>query len=118
MIVVTGATGQLGQRVVQQLLEIVPAAQVAVMVRGVAKAADLAARGVDVRVANYDEPATVYAALAGAKKVLLVSGSEIGKRALQHRAVISAATQRGVQQSGTPRTTRTRSTPRSRLERS
>ncbi len=96
MIVVTGATGQLGRHVVQQLLEKVPAAQVAVVVRDASKAADLAARGVSVRVADYNQPATVDAALEGAEKVLLISGTEFGKRVAQHTVVTEAAKKRGV----------------------
>ena len=96
MIIVTGATGQLGRQVVQQLLEKVPAAQVAVVVRDASKAADFAARGVSVRVADYNQPATVDAALEGAEKVLLISGTEIGKRVAQHTVVVEAAKKRGV----------------------
>jgi NAD(P)H dehydrogenase (quinone) len=69
MIVVTGAAGQLGQQVVQQLLEKVAAAEVAAVVRNPGKVADLAARGVQVRVADYDDPAALDAALAGADRV-------------------------------------------------
>lgn len=91
MIVVTAATGHLGQHVVRQLVAKVPAGQVAVAVRNPAKAADLAALGVQVRAADYAQPATLTAALAGADKVLLISSNEMGQRAAQHQAVIDAA---------------------------
>lgn len=96
MIVVTGATGQLGRLVVHSLLRSVPAGEIVAAVRQPDKAADLAALGVQVRQADYDQPATLAAALAGADKVLLVSSSEVGRRVPQHRAVIDAAKAQGV----------------------
>ncbi|MGW8391786.1 NAD(P)H-binding protein [Pseudoduganella sp. HUAS MS19] len=96
MIVVTGASGALGQLVVQGLLAKVPAAQIVAAVRDPAKVAHLAARGVQVRRADYTDPASLDEAFAGADRVLLVSGNEIGQRAAQHRAVIEAAKRAGV----------------------
>lgn len=96
MIVVTGATGKLGRHVVELLLARVPAKEVAVAVRDPKKAEALAARGVEVRRADYDDPASVEAALRGADKVLLISSSEVGKRYAQHRAAIEAAKKNGV----------------------
>src|SRR5258708_7316512 len=96
MIVVTGATGHLGRLVVDALLEAVPAGQVVAAVRTPAKAADLAAPGVQVREADYERPETLAAAFAGADKVLLISSSEVGRRAPQHTAAIEAAKAAGV----------------------
>ncbi|MBL8303276.1 MAG: SDR family oxidoreductase [Ideonella sp.] len=96
MIVVTGATGQLGRLVIRKLLETVPASQVVAAVRQPAQAADLAALGVQVRAADYTRPATLAAAFAGARKLLLISSSEVGQRTAQHRAVIDAAREAGV----------------------
>lgn len=96
MIVVTGATGHLGKLVVEGLLERLPADQVVAAVRTPEKAADLAERGVEVRRADYTDPASLDTALKGADKVLLVSGSEVGQRVAQHQAVIEAAKQAGV----------------------
>lgn len=96
MIVVTGATGQLGRLVVEGLLAAVPASELAVVVRSAEKAADLAARGVDVRTADYDRPETLAGVFASGDKVLLISGSEIGSRVPQHQAVIDAAKAAGV----------------------
>jgi NAD(P)H dehydrogenase (quinone) len=95
-IIVTGATGQLGRLVVADLLKIAPAAHVIGLVRNAAAAKDIADRGVELRTANYDDPASVAAALAGADKVLLISSSEVGRRAQQHRSVIDAAKAAGV----------------------
>jgi len=96
MIVVTGATGQLGRLVVENLLKTVPANAIVAAVRDPAKAADLAARGVLVRRADYTQPDSLDSAFAGAEKILLISSSEMGQRAAQHRAVIEAAVRSGV----------------------
>jgi NAD(P)H dehydrogenase (quinone) len=97
MIAVTGATGQLGRLVIEALLKSVPAAQIVAAARSPEKASDLAGRGVQVRRADYDDPATLDAAFAGVKKLLLVSSSEVGKRGVQHRAAIDAARRAGVE---------------------
>ena len=96
MIAVTGATGQLGRLVIDALLEKVPAASVAALVRDPAKAADLAARGVSLRQADYSQPETLFPALEGVDTLLLISSSEVGQRAPQHQAVIDAAAAAGV----------------------
>lgn len=99
MIVVTGATGQLGQLVISQLLErgLTPSSIVAA-VRNPAKAQGLAAQGITVREADYARPHTLGPAFAGAGRVLLISSSEVGQRTQQHRAVIDAARAAGVGQ--------------------
>jgi NAD(P)H dehydrogenase (quinone) len=95
-IVVTGASGQLGHQVVNGLLDAgVPAGDIVAAVRTPEKAADLASRGVQVRQADYDRPETLKSALAGADKVLLISGSEPGRRLAQHQAVVTAAQEAG-----------------------
>ncbi|MGX1162632.1 NAD(P)H dehydrogenase (quinone) [Arthrobacter sp. SLBN-100] len=97
-IVVTGATGQLGRHVVEALLERnVPAQEIVAAGRSVEKLADFAERGVQVRAMDYADPASVAAALRGAAKVLLISGSEVGQRVEQHRTVIEAAKVAGVE---------------------
>jgi NAD(P)H dehydrogenase (quinone) len=96
MIAITGATGQLGRLVIQNLLNTVPASQIVAAVRSPEKAADLAALGVQVRQADYAQPATLEAAFQGVDKLLLISSSEVGQRAPQHAAVIAAAQKAGV----------------------
>ncbi|EPX1400438.1 SDR family oxidoreductase [Cronobacter sakazakii] len=96
MIAITGATGQLGQRVIDTLLNTVAAQEIVAIVRNPAKAAALSARGVQVRAADYNDAAALTAALAGVEKLLLISSSEIGQRATQHRNVIDAAKTAGV----------------------
>ena len=96
MIAVTGATGHLGRLVIAALLKKVPASEIVAAVRNVEKAGDIAELGVRVRYADYNQPSTWDGALEGADKVLLISSSEVGQRAKQHRAVIDAAKRAGV----------------------
>ncbi|GHJ49432.1 NAD(P)-dependent oxidoreductase [Catellatospora sp. TT07R-123] len=96
-IIVTGATGQLGRLVVDGLLEQVPADQVTAVVRSPEKAAALAARGVRLHTADYDTPESFAGLFSAGDRVLLISGSEVGKdRVAQHRTVIEAARTAGV----------------------
>jgi NAD(P)H dehydrogenase (quinone) len=92
-IAITGATGQLGRLVVAGLKARLPAQPLVALVRSPAKAADL---GIAAREADYARPETLAAALAGVDALLLISSSEVGQRAAQHRNVIAAAKQAGV----------------------
>ncbi|EKM5066739.1 SDR family oxidoreductase [Cronobacter turicensis] len=96
MIAITGATGHLGLRVIDTLLNTVEAQEIVAIVRNPAKAATLSAKGVQVRAADYGDVAALTAALAGVEKLLLISSSEVGQRAPQHRNVIDAAKTAGV----------------------
>jgi NAD(P)H dehydrogenase (quinone) len=94
MIIVTGATGQLGHAIVEHLLDRVPAHQVGASVRDPAKAADLAARGVRVRQADFNDPDGLRIAFEGATQILIVSSNARasgGDPLAQHRAAIDAA---------------------------
>lgn len=98
LIAVTGATGQLGGLVVEALLARgVPAGRIVAAVRDTEKAAGLAARGVQVRQADYTRPETLDAAFEGVGRLLLVSGNEVGRRVEQHRNVVGAARKAGVE---------------------
>ncbi|MEQ9888533.1 SDR family oxidoreductase [Pectobacterium zantedeschiae] len=96
MIAITGASGQLGRLVIAQLLEKVPANDIVALVRDVNKVADLSAKGVQVKAGDYNQPEALASALQGVDKVLLISSSEVGQRAAQHRNVIEAAVKAGV----------------------
>lgn len=96
MIAVTGATGQLGQLVIDALLKTTPAAQIVALVRDPGKAGGLAAKGVVTRQADYDDAAGLERALAGIDKLLLISSSAVGQRVHQHQNVIGAAKKAGV----------------------
>lgn len=91
-IAVTGATGHLGRLVVSSLLDRgVDPARIVAVVRDAAKAADLADRGVGIRVADYTDPDALRAAFVGVDRLLLVSSSAVGERAAQHANAIAAA---------------------------
>jgi NAD(P)H dehydrogenase (quinone) len=97
-LLVTGASGHLGRRVVELLLE-AGNDQVAVTTRTPDKVADLAARGVSVRRADFDDPASLATAFAGVDRLLLVSTDAVdrpGVRLAQHRAAVAAARTAGV----------------------
>ncbi|RKH14801.1 SDR family oxidoreductase [Corallococcus sp. CA053C] len=94
MIVVTGATGQLGRLIVEQLVTRVPVDRVAVSVRDVEKAQELAARGVRVRRGDFTDPKSLEHAFEGASQVLIISsnaGAYGGDPLAQHRSAIDAA---------------------------
>jgi NAD(P)H dehydrogenase (quinone) len=92
MIVITGATGQLGSQIVHRLLERVQADRVGVSVRDPGSAAELAARGVRVRRGDFADPDSLVDAFEGATQVLIVSANETGGAAVAlHTAAIDAA---------------------------
>ena len=93
---VTGATGKLGRLVLDELLAKTGAGNVVALARDPSALADYAAKGVQVRQADYDDPASLDAALAGIDRVLLISGNAVGQRERQHGAVIEAAKKAGV----------------------
>jgi NAD(P)H dehydrogenase (quinone) len=90
---ITGATGQLGRIVVNKLKEKVTADSIIALVRSSSKAANL---GVEAREADYEKPETLESALKNIDTLLLISSSEVGKRATQHQNVIDAAKKNGV----------------------
>ncbi|CAD5991595.1 SDR family oxidoreductase [Agreia sp. COWG] len=94
---VTGASGQFGRIAVTDLIEAgIAPGDIVALVRTPEKIADLAARGVVVRTADYADEASLRAALAGVDVLLLVSSSEVGQRVAQHANVIEAAKTTGV----------------------
>lgn len=96
-LVVTGATGQLGRLVVTSLLaKGVPADRIVALGRDEERLAGLADLGVTTRRVDYADPAALADAFAGAERVLLISGSEVGQRLPQHQNVIDAARAAGV----------------------
>jgi NAD(P)H dehydrogenase (quinone) len=99
-IVITGATGGLGSLVVQHLLKEVPASDIAVSVRQPEKASALTERGIEVRHGDYDDPASLQKAFAGASKLLIISSSSLNdtERIRQHATAIEAAKKAGVGQ--------------------
>ena len=96
-LLVTGATGKFGSKVVETLLKTVPASQLAVSVRNPEKAEELRARGVEVRQGDFDHPETLDAAFAGVDRLLLVSADGDNEtRIRQHANAVAAAERAGV----------------------
>src|SRR5699024_10521707 len=96
---VTGVTGSLGKLIVERLLEIIPASQLAVSVRDVEKALDLVEKGVDVRFGNFDQPASLEKAFAGVERLLIISTT--GENRLAHqKAAVEAAQKASVKYIG------------------
>lgn len=94
---VTGATGKLGTKVVETLLKTVPASQLAVSVRNPEKAEGLRARGVEVRQGDFDRPETLDSAFAGIERLLLISADGDNEtRIRQHTDAVAAAERAGV----------------------
>lgn len=94
---VTGATGKLGSKIVEKLLETVPADQLAVSVRNPEKAEALRARGVDVRHGDFDRPETLESAFQGIDRLLIISADGDNEtRIRQHSNAVAAAERSGV----------------------
>ena len=97
MILITGATGQLGTIVIQNLLKKTSASQIAALVRDENKATLLKQQRVDIHVGNYDDTESLERAMQGIEKVLLIAGTDENKRVQQHQNVVDAAKKAGVQ---------------------
>ena len=95
-IAITGATGQLGNLVIEQLLQLTAAQNIVALVRKIDKAEHFKVQGIEPREFDYDHPETLVPALSGIDKLLLISTNEIGRRTPQHQAVIDAAKVAGV----------------------
>ncbi|MGY0540437.1 SDR family oxidoreductase [Nocardioides sp. YJ-D4] len=95
-IAITGASGQLGRLVADQLLTTVDPAELVLLTRDPAKLADYAERGADVRAADFSKPDELVEAFAGVERVLLISTDAVGARVEGHLAAIDAAVKAGV----------------------
>jgi NAD(P)H dehydrogenase (quinone) len=95
-ILVTGATGLLGNKVIDHLLKRVPASQVVALARDGEKAINISEKGVEVRVADYFNYDALLSAFQGVEKVLLIGSHSFTDRFTQHYNVITAARQAGV----------------------
>ena len=116
MILITGATGQLGSIVIDFLLKKRSPSQLVALVRDENKASDLKEKGVAIRVGNYDDTFSLDKAMQGIEKVLLIAGTDEDKRVQQHQNVVNAAKKAGVQLIAyTSRTLKDRSTVANQL---
>ncbi len=96
MILVTGATGQLGQIVIEKLSKKIPTNQIAALVRDANKAEHLIAKGVNVSIGDYHNVESLLAAFQGVEKLLLISSNDFNNRFGQHKNAIDAAVKAGV----------------------
>lgn len=96
MILVTGATGQLGGAVIKQVQTRIPPQQIVAFVRDEHKAVPLREQGINLRIGTYDDPASLDRAMEGVETVLLIAGTDEEKRVQQHQNVVDAAKRAGV----------------------
>jgi len=96
-IVITGASGQYGRAATNKLIALGRAADLILITRTPTKLADRIAEGCEVRYGDYDKPDTLTEAVRGADKMLLISGTRVGARVVQHKAAIDAAAAAGVE---------------------
>lgn len=96
-ILITGATGNFGGAAIAHLLKQgFPAANISALARNEEKAQDLKKKGVDIRLGNYDDYGSLVSAFEGVDKLLLVSGTDLEKRLVQHKNAVNAAKEAGV----------------------
>jgi NAD(P)H dehydrogenase (quinone) len=96
-IVVGGASGNLGRRVAEQLLERVPPGEVVLTTRTPDLLGELATRGAVVRYGDYDRPESLPGAFEGGQSFLLISTGDLAKREAQHKAAVLAAAAAGIE---------------------
>ena len=95
-VAITGASGQLGRLVAERLLEVCAPSDVILATRSPHALADFAARGADVRHADFDAPGSLRGTFDGAERLLLISATDLERRVAQHGAAIAAARGAGV----------------------
>ena len=95
-VIVTGASGQFGRAAAEQLLEKIDPAELILVTRNPGKLADFAARGVQVRKGDFDEPEGLAQAFAGGDRMLLISTARAGSRLQQHKNAVEAGKAAGV----------------------
>lgn len=94
--IITGASGQYGSSAVGKLLDIMPAEDLILITRSPSKLQHFAERGAQVRYGDFDDPLSLLQAFQGGEKMLLISGTRVGARVVQHKAAIDAAAQAGI----------------------
>lgn len=95
-LVITGASGNYGRGLTDRLIAAGRAADLILITRSPDKLVDRAAQGCTVRYGDFDKPETLAEALRGGERMLLISGTRVGARVVQHKAAINAAAAAGV----------------------
>jgi NAD(P)H dehydrogenase (quinone) len=96
MILITGATGQLGHATIEHLIKKVPASQLAILARDKNKTAAFQKMGIDVRIGDYNSYSSLLSAFQHIDKVFFISGTDVANREQQHENVVKAAKEAGV----------------------
>src|SRR5688572_1418122 len=96
MILVTGATGQLGKATIDFLLKKISSKEIAALARDEKKAEDIKTKGVETRIGDYNDKASLVAAFKGIDKLFFVSSSDVANRLKQHKNIVDAAKESGV----------------------
>lgn len=96
MITITGATGSLGGKIIDYLLQIVDAAEITAVARTPAKAINLTQKGITVRQGDYGDYDSLVAAFANTDTLMFISNSDVENRIAQHQNVVNAAQEAGV----------------------
>ena len=91
MIALTGATGQLGRLIIDSLLDRIAPDELIALTRSTEKAADLAQKGVALRLGDYENIDSLMAAFVGVRTLMFISNSDVMRRAQQHKNVVDAA---------------------------
>jgi len=95
-ILITGASGHLGREVMTRLLGKTEASNLAVMVRDASKVEDLKAKGVEIRIGDYNDYPSLVKAFRGIDKMYFISASDVEKRTIQQENIVKAAKEAGV----------------------
>lgn len=95
-ILVTGATGNLGGLVIDELLNKTEANNIVALVRDTQKAENLKAKGIDIREGNYDDENSLVKAFNEIEKIYFISGNDLEQRVSQHKNIVAAAEKAGV----------------------
>jgi NAD(P)H dehydrogenase (quinone) len=95
-LVITGASGNYGRALTDLLIAVGRADDLILITRSPDKLADRIAQGCTVRYGDFDKPDTLRAAVQGAATMMLISGTRVGARVVQHRAAVDAAVAAGV----------------------
>ncbi|MCZ8283812.1 MAG: SDR family oxidoreductase [Bacteroidia bacterium] len=115
-ILVTGATGHLGSKVIETLLRKIPSSQISIITRKEEKRAEFETKGFNAFIGSYDDTASLEKAMSGIDTVLLISSGDQGDRMQEHKNVVDAAKKIGVKQIAyTSRSLRDRNTLANKL---
>jgi len=95
-ILVTGATGHLGNAVIQTLLKSIQPDKISILTRQEEKRAEYQNKGFNANIGSYDDIRSLEHAMDGVDTVLLISSGDQGNRMQEHKNVVDTAKKMGV----------------------